>query len=61
MLKVGDNLRVLGGTDRQGKPIPEATWTVVALDRIEGSPMHACLARGDRPDRPRRDRGRPVL
>jgi hypothetical protein len=49
MLKIGDILRVRGPVDRQGSPIPAATWVVVALDRIDGSSMYACIARGYRP------------
>lgn len=48
MTAVGDTLRVRGARDRMGAAIPAATWTVVALDRIEGSGMYAALARGDR-------------
>jgi len=47
MLNVGDNLRVRGDKDRQGFRIPTRTWTVIALDRIEGSGMYAVVARGD--------------
>lgn len=46
MTTIGDTLRVHGTRDRQGTTIPAVTWTVVALDRIEGSAMYAALARG---------------
>jgi hypothetical protein len=49
MLKLGDSLRVRGPVDRLGCPIPAATWTVVLLDRIDGSSLYACIARGYRP------------
>lgn len=47
MIRIGDPLRVCGARDRQGTSIPAATWTVVALERIDGSAMYAALARGD--------------
>jgi hypothetical protein len=47
MTAVGDTLRVRGARDRMGAAIPAVTWTVVALDRIEGSGMYAALARGE--------------
>jgi len=47
MLKIGDTLRVRGTRDRLGLTIPAATWTLIALDRIEGSGMYAALARGN--------------
>lgn len=46
MTSIGDTLRVHGARDRLGLTIPAVTWTVVALDRIEGSGMYAALARG---------------
>lgn len=46
MTRIGDTLRVRGARDRMGAAIPATTWTVVALDRIEGSSMYAALARG---------------
>ena len=46
MTTVGDTMRVHGARDRQGTTIPAVTWTVVALERIEGSAMYAALARG---------------
>lgn len=46
MTSIGDTLRVHGARDRLGSTIPPATWTVVALDRIEGSNMYAAIARG---------------
>jgi hypothetical protein len=50
MLKIGDILEVKGTGDRCGSRIPAtAVWTVVALDKIEGSNMYAVLARSDRP------------
>jgi hypothetical protein len=49
MLKIGDNLRLLGSKDRMGTPIPAATWIIVSLDQIEDSSMFACIARGYRP------------
>ena len=48
MIKVNDTLRVQGGVDRFGAAVPATTWTVVALDRIDGSGMYAALAVGDR-------------
>lgn len=46
MTRIGDTLRVRGSCDRIGLTIPAVTWTVVALDRIEGSGMYAALAHG---------------
>ena len=46
MTRIGDTMRVRGTRDRLGLTIPAVTWTVVALDRIEGSAMYAALARG---------------
>lgn len=46
--RIGDTMRVRGARDRLGSTIPAATWTVVAIDRIEGSGMYAALARGSR-------------
>ena len=46
MITLGDPLRVHGARDRLGTAIPAFPWTVVALDRIEGSAMYAALARG---------------
>jgi hypothetical protein len=46
MIRIGDTLRIRGSRDRTGQTIPAATWTVVALDRIEGSAMYSAVARG---------------
>jgi hypothetical protein len=46
MIRTGDTLRVRGTRDRLGLTLPATTWTVVALDRIEGSGMYAALAQG---------------
>ncbi len=47
MIRVGDELRVKGSTDRRGERLPTATWTVVKIDRIVDSQMYAVVARGD--------------
>lgn len=46
-VQIGDTLRVIGSRDRFGDRVPATTWTVVALDRIEESAMHAVLATAD--------------